>query len=245
MIKYFLNWHFLGKVSELGDNKQKFFKTKKNKNNKEIVDPIPGVYVWMLPDEDKKQKKTVYYVGESKNIWKRLEQEIIDLLGGAWLAYRLPKSNFTNFVFNTFYDKKNKKPINENGYCGIKENHYSPNRGQIGCIGALLNKNRIEWAMTMLNVLEIAIAKITTEVDGKEMLIDDNASLKEIEAAIIIGLRKGFKEGEKITDGIPNNIENTLFGGISSYPKNDLNIEHRGDVGSLPDEITKILTYRL
>lgn len=241
-ITYKLYWNDLGKIKELGNtSKHTIFTPDANKNGKDIVKVIPGIYVWLLPDED--QEKTVYYLGESKNIWKRLEQEIIDLLGGAWNAYQLPQSNFTNFVLNTYYDEKKGCPIKYNCYSGVGDKHYSPNRGKTSCISALLDNRRIEWAKNMLDVMEIAIATITTMTDdGVEKTINEATSLKEIEAAIIFYLRQNFKKSVNI-EKIPNNIETALFGAISAYPKNKLIIEHKGDTNALPKAITEIISY--
>ena len=116
-----LEWTNYGKFSDLdkkfpaGDDPKK-------------ADKIAGVYIWILKDSE------IFYVGESTNVWgKRLEQEIIDLLGGAWPTYDLSKvsSTFKEFLINNVY--------NENtfdGFWGVRRDYYMPARQRYFMVNA-------------------------------------------------------------------------------------------------------------
>jgi len=181
-------------------------------------------------------------MSENLNIWKRLEQEVIDLLGGAWPSYELPESNFTDFVLNIYYDLNNQRPRKGNCYCGVKDKHYSPNRGLINCISELVKDNRLDWARDMLAKLEIAIATVTINDDKNK--IKDPKTLQEIEAAIIYGLRQKLKDDYKITKDLPSNVETVFYGGISRSPKGKtFEIAHEGDKDKMPKKIRDITSY--
>ena len=222
-----LNWEHLGRINDLGKDYEKPFPFPTKQGRKGLyVKDVRGIYVWILPEKD--NKNTVFYVGQSEHIWKRLEQEIIDLLGGAWNSYELPGNGFTDFLKIT-YCKGTSEINNDNCYCGVKDRHYSPNRGQISCIAALLDGKRIKWAMDMLNVLEIAIAPLS-----------DVKILEEIETALISNLRRNAK-----IDQYPSFIQTAFFGGISKKPdpEKELKIVHAGDIGKMPGEIIKVSSY--
>lgn len=229
-----IDWHFLGKIKDLGNRGQCLpFETKPDHRGHEIVQPLSGIYVWLLPE---KNKKTIFYVGKSNDIWKRLENEITGLLGGAWHCYELPGENSTEFVWKSCYDVKNKKVLSENCYNGIQGKHYSPNKQQLGCISALLDEKRIDWAKKMLQIMEIAIAiPSPTAMPVK---------LEEIESAIILGLRKKFRNkiGLSMTYAIPSYIENLWFGGISRRNVSFDALYHAGaGISELPPEIPVIV----
>lgn len=51
-----IDWHFLGKIKDLGNRGQCLpFKTKSDHRGHEIVQPLSGIYVWLLPEKNKKQ----------------------------------------------------------------------------------------------------------------------------------------------------------------------------------------------
>lgn len=229
-----IDWHFLGKIKDLGNNGQCLpFETKCDHKGHEIVQPLSGIYVWLLPE---KNKKTIFYVGKSNDIWKRLETEITGFLGGAWHCYEMPEENFTEFVLKTCYDVNNHEELPGSCYNGVQSKHYSPNKQQLGCISALLDEKRMDWAKKMLQIMEIAVAIPRPET----MLV----KLEEIESAIILGLRKQFRNKLMNDHPIPNHIENLLFGGISRSPVSfdALSLSHAGPgMSEIPPEIPMIV----
>jgi hypothetical protein len=246
-----IDWHFLGKIKELGNNGQCLpFETKCDHKGHEIVQPLSGIYVWLLPE---KNKKTIFYVGKSNDIWKRLETEITGFLGGAWHCYEMPEENFTEFVLKTCYDVNNHEELPGSCYNGVQSKHYSPNKQQLGCISALLDEKRMDWAKKMLQIMEIAVAiprpetmlvkleEIESAIPRSETML---VKLEEIESAIILGLRKQFrnKPGLNIMKNpIPNHIENLWFGGISRRPVSVNKLSHAGPgIREIPPEILMI-----
>lgn len=148
----------------------------------------------------------------------------------------MPAENFTEFVLKTCYDVNNHEELPGICYNGVQSKHYSPNKQQLGCISALLDEKRMDWVKKMLQIMEIAIAiPRPTAMPVK---------LEEIESAIILGLRKKFRNkiGLSMTYAIPSYIENLWFGGISRRNVSFDALYHAGaGMSELPPEIPMIV----
>jgi len=111
-----LEWHYLGELNKLklGDKSLFTFDTEGKQ-----IKPFPGIYVWIWEGG---KENYVHYVGQSKDIWKRLETEVSALIGGAWLAYNLkPKTNLYELKKKIFLTE----PNTENCYSGVIESNPS------------------------------------------------------------------------------------------------------------------------
>lgn len=227
--KITLHWHYLGRIEELGGKRPFPFESDGKK-------PFPGIYVWIW--QEKEGEKYVHYIGQSKDIWKRLEDEVSMLIGGAWVAYKLePGSNLYKvkkkiFLKESQTDNSYCEVREENRYCGVRNAHYSPNHGKKGSISAMMNENRIRWALNMLKDMYIAVAKIA----------DDDQKNQEkkrlyVEAVLIRGLRKYLRENENVK--VKGRIEDVFFG-HASKPTKVFDIDHAGDFEQLPNELKKI-----
>ncbi len=213
-----LEWHYLGELKELksGDKSPFTFDTEGKK-----IKPFPGIYVWIWKGE---KRKYVHYVGQAQDIWKRLEDEVSALLGGAWMQYKLePNSDL--------YEIKKKISLGGlktgNFYCGVRNEHYSPNRGKQDSISAMMDEKRIGWAWNMLDKMDVAVAKI-----------EDKERRLNVEAALIHGLRKHLREKLNVT--VKGLIENVFFGRVTKEPTEVFDICHAGDFKQLPAELIEI-----
>jgi len=219
--KITLHWHYLGEIEKFKDEIPFPFESDGKK-----IKPFPGIYVWIWKGE---KRKYVHYVGQAQDIWKRLEDEVSGLLGGAWMQYKLePNSDL--------YEIKMK--ITSGGlqtgnfYCGVGKEYYSPNRGKKDSISAIMNKDRIAWASYMLECMDIAVAKI-----------EDKKCRLNVEAALIHGLRKYLRENKNVK--VKGRIEDVFFG-HANKPTKEFNICHAGDAGDvekLPEELKKITKW--
>ncbi len=226
-----LNWKYLGKINDNDFQiKAKQILQTELINKREVVSPVSGIYVWIMP-EINKNKKIVVYVGESTTIWKRLEQEIIDLLGGAWSSFDLSKLNYDYRGFLRRVFLKDDGTVAERQYGISKEkDYYIPNRGQIDCMSALVDKDRIKWAQDMLDKMEFAIAIVNDDFGDKKRFKE---KLRDIEATIIMGL---IKQADYLSD-TSKSIKSAFFGNASQNPKGIITIKHEGDRDKMPEEI--------
>ncbi|MFA5286127.1 MAG: hypothetical protein WC347_11070 [Smithellaceae bacterium] len=224
--KITLHWHYLGEIEKFKDEIPFPFESDGKK-----IKPFPGIYVWIWGG--KTGDKYVHYIGQSKDIWKRLETEVSGFIGGAWVAYNLePGSNLYEVKKKIFLKEPSYcEVIEANCYCGVSGAHYSPNRGKKDSISAMVNDDRIRWASNMLKDMYIAVAKI--EDDDQE---NQEKKRLYVEAALIHGLRKHLK----LSDKIPRYILDVFFGRVTKEPTEAFNICHDGDFKQLPEELTKI-----
>ena len=116
-----------------------------------------------------------------------------------------------------------------NFYCGVRNEHYSPNRGKQDSISAMMDEARITWALYMLNNMEIAVA-----------YIDDKVKRHNVESVLIHGLRKYLRENINVK--VKGRIEDVFFG-HANKPTKVFNIVHYGDVEMLPDELKNITKW--
>lgn len=212
-----LDWHHALYVGELDDKKAEF------------LDQKGGIYVWIFCGTPHR----VCYVGTSRNFSDRFSDHLSSLLGGRYTVFgnMTTQHDFVAYVVEHYcLGNMTMTEINERKQIYIPTIHSVKTRSFTHAFAdPETHINRWQF----LNNLLFGFAEVTPvgAVDPRE-----------IEAALICGLVKGY-EGNQV-GSFQNKKDRrnaTVLGGISKYPTSDFQLIHSGEaVHRLPKELRQI-----
>lgn len=222
MTQVTLDWFCASEFSELDG----CIDTLKNKG---------GIYIWIF----KGTPERVAYVGECADFIKRFRDHIFRQISGQYLGFDIRKDeDFIQFL-NDYYIDKNVNDIIISGKIYFPITNWEHNKfGEKFHFDRFCSDNNIKINLSFLKNLRFVFCTVSNNIERKE-----------VEAALLIGLRSQYckilniKEDHfKIADYGKSN--NTPLGNISKYPKDSFTIKHEVSEGiKFPDEIANIKHY--
>jgi hypothetical protein len=189
---------------------------------KQYLEDNGGIYLWIWPGKYDR----VCYVGEATKFRGRFIQHFSMLLGGLYTVFNMTdEDDFVSFLKEHYHDKEFIL-INEGQYVYIpvfqgeqaKSNSFRR---------AFLDPEWQDIRRKYLETLEFAFGQLT--VNGEENT--NSKQRKEVEGALISGLRNKYDEIAKISLQLRNWRKPQIpIGNINRYPTDDMSIQHKGDV---------------
>jgi len=225
-----LNWKTIIKACEFDENID--FLT----NNQ-------GIYLWLFSGGVPLAKNRVIYIGEtSDNFANRHIEHFKNTISGIYTIFNLTaEDDFKDFLVKHWHNKtisdfKEESKISYPNIWDFSAGNISEN---------FLDEKVIHERINFIRKIEFAFA--TVEKNGLEKI-----SFKEIEAALICGIRKVYTtpDGDEVRMVNEKNCNNRCeapIGPISKYPTSDFKILHCGDSNvksKLPKELLQITGYK-
>lgn len=209
---------------------EKYIKAKHLDENRDFLENNGGVYLFVWNGK----RKHVCYVGETgENFAERFKSHFQNILGGAFsFPYIGIADDYITYMKEHFHGQKPENILKKNKYhlSFYKDKKFDFQK-------PFLDHERISASLNFIKNLEFAFCLLDN---------DSQISRREIEAALIVGLKKEYFKLKNCTFQLKDMLSKAnLLGQPRRYPERDFLLSHTGkEMSELPKEVLNIGGYK-